>query len=228
MNFAPHSPLARDLGAVEYIDAIARLGWPDHDVCGDVHGIGHDQFASLHAAFGETFKGGHLVGHPVPRLAGSLYFSREIGRVWKHAEYLAMWGMEPTDARAQTALAVLGEDGDHIPAHYMINVNSITSICGPDGPLAEPIFKLEALMTQDAEWERMIDHFSGGAVAYGDTWRELQGVIMGSAHQPFASGDPQTAWDGLPDYAQRMMAAALTPQSRAAFEALGYDLSFIR
>lgn len=228
MHLAPYSPLGRELSPVEYLDALARVGWGQHSACGDVHGVGWDQFAGLHGAFGPAFRRAHLVGHPVNRLAGSLYFSQELGRVWKHQDFLDLWGMSRDDPRAVQARDILGEDGDHIPAHYMINVNSIAAIAGPGGALADPLYRLEALMQSDDAWDGLVRHLSGDSVRdYGDRWRQYEGVVMGTAHQPFAHS-PRQVWDDLPEYARRIVAAALTEPSRQAFEALGYDLSFVR
>jgi hypothetical protein len=40
-------------------------------------------------------------------------------------------------------LPILGENGDHVPAHYMMHVNGIISIVD-----SAPLFRLEELMTQ--------------------------------------------------------------------------------
>jgi hypothetical protein len=223
---ASYSPLGRELDAVEYLDGIGRFGWSEASVCGDVHGIGSHEFRRLREAFGDVFRGAHLVAHPVQRLAGSFAFSHDVGRKWNHADFLRLWNMDREDPRAVTARRVLGEDGDHIPAHYMVNANTIGLLCSPEHE-DYPLFTLEGLMAGDEEWDRLISHISAGAIPdFGGLWRPLQGQYVGIAHKPFESS-PRAAWDALPGYAQDMVAAAMTDESRQAFEKLGYDLSFV-
>jgi hypothetical protein len=227
MAYAAHSPMGLNWTPVEYLDALARLGWQDYVACGDVHALGPD-FTDLEKAFGDRFRGGHLMGHPVPRLAGSFAFSRELGRDWKHQDFLRLWNMAPDDPRAVAALEVLGPEGDHVPAHYMVNVNNVVLIADGAGPLREPVFRLEDLMASDRGWTEMIAHLSAGVIEdYGSRWRPMQDVFVGVAHQPFAAG-PRAVWDGLPDYVRKMFVVALTDAAREAYTALGYDLSFVR
>src|SRR5579863_1817547 len=94
MSGSSYSPLGRELDPLEYLDAMARLGWADYQACGDVHGISPHRFAEARAAYGDAFRGAHLIAHPVPRLAGSFAFSKAVGRDWKHRDFLALWGIE--------------------------------------------------------------------------------------------------------------------------------------
>lgn len=222
-----YSPLNRPMDAIDYLEAIGRLGWPEAPVCGDVHGVGIHEFPRLRQAFGETFRGAHLIAHPIQRIAGSFHFSHVAGRDWKHADFLRNWGLDRDDPRAVAARGVLGEDGDHIAAHYMMNVNTIGLVSRPEDLEQYPLFSLEGLMAGDAEWDRLINHFSAGQIpTFEGLWRPLQGQYFGIAHQPFTMS-PQEAWEGLPVYARETIAAAMTDESRQAFERLGYDLSFV-
>jgi hypothetical protein len=223
MNFAPHSPIQRELTAVEYLDCIARLGWNDYQSCGDVHGVGPDHFPAVRVAFGEEFRGSHLIAHPVPRLAGSLAFSKVVGRDWRHRDFLKNWGMERDHPIARNALSILGEEGDHVPAHYMMNVNSILLV----RDTGDPLFKLEELMTSDEAWAGMIDHLSRGQIGdYAKRWRAKKGVYLGVAHEPFMQ-PPEAVWRNFPTYVREVFAAMLSEESRHAFEDLGYDLSYV-
>jgi len=96
------------------------------------------------------------VAHPIQRIAGSFHFSHLAGRDWKHADFIRNWALDWDDPRAVTARQVLGEDGDHIAAHYMMNVNTITLISDPKDMEEYPLFSLEALMAGDEEWDRLI------------------------------------------------------------------------
>jgi hypothetical protein len=223
MNFAPHSRIQRELTAVEYLDCIARLGWNDYQSCGDVHGVGPDHFPAVRVAFGEEFRGSHLIAHPVPRLAGSLAFSKVVGRDWRHRDFLKNWGMERDHPIARNALSILGEEGDHVPAHYMMNVNSILLV----RDTGDPLFKLEELMTSDEAWAGMIDHLSRGQIGdYAKRWRAKKGVYLGVAHEPFMQ-PPEAVWRNFPTYVREVFAAMLSEESRHAFEDLGYDLSYV-
>jgi hypothetical protein len=228
LTHGAYSPLGREIGATDYLDAVGRIGWADKPVCGDVHGVSPHEFPNLHATFGDTFRGCHLVGHPIPRLAGSLAFSKAAGRDWRYRDFLRTWNMDPGDSRATSALVILGEEGDYIPAHYMINVNSVVDVCGVDGPKADPLFSLESLMADDGAWVALLAHLSAGTIAEsGGHWEAFRGQLMGIAHQPFGS-TPRAVWDGLDEYVRLTVAAHLTDEARAVYEALGYDLSFVR
>ncbi len=222
-----YSPLGCALDAIDYLEGIGRFGWPQAPVCGDVHGIGIHEFPRLRQAFGDTFRGAHLVAHPIQRIAGSFHFSHAAGRDWKHADFLRNWALDWDDPRAVTAREVLGEDGDHIAPHYMMNVNTIVLMADPKDNQEYPLFSLEALMAGDEEWDRLINHFSAGEIpTFEGLWRPLKGQYVGIAHQPFTMS-PKEAWEGLPIYARDSIAAAMTDESRQAFEGLGYDLSFV-
>jgi hypothetical protein len=60
-------------------------------------------------------------------------------------------------------LPILGENGDHVPAHYMMHVNGIISIVD-----SAPLFRLEELMTQNDE-SRMgvMSDYTAGARSAG-------------------------------------------------------------
>jgi hypothetical protein len=224
---ASYSPLGRGLDAIDYLEGIGRFGWPEAPVCGDVHGVGLHEFPRLREAFGDIFRGAHLVAHPIQRIAGSFIFSHDVGRKWNHADFLRNWALDWNDPRAVAARQVLGEGGDHIPAHYMMNVNTIALMSDAKDVEEYPLITLEGLMAGDEEWDRLINHFSAGQIPdFQGLWRPLQGQYVGVAHQPFAVS-PRAAWEALPDYAREMIAAAMTDESRQAFERLGYDLSFV-
>jgi hypothetical protein len=225
---AVYSPLGRELSASDYLDAMARLNWPDCATVGDVHGVNPGDLASLHRAFGSVFRGGHLTGHPVQRLAGSLYFSRAVGRDWRFKDYLAMWTMTPDHPRARAAFPILGEDGDYIPAAYMQHVNGVTSSCSPTGPLADPLFKIDELLHSDGAWAALIEHLSGGALRdSGGYWKAMEGQVLNVAHEPLTA-TPREVWDAFDPYVRDVVAGLLTEDARAVYESLGYDLSFVR
>lgn len=228
LNYGAYSPLGRALTPAEYVDSLARIGWQDAPVVGDLCGVSWTDFDALTETFGEMFRGGILVGHPVQRLAGSFNFSHEVNRTWSHADFLSMWGMTPDDPRAVAAYSALGDEGDHIPASYMAHVITINQVWGPGGALNAPVYRLEDLLTSDEAWTGMVNHLSGGEIPdYGPMWRQLEGVCPNSAHAPFQSS-PREVWDAFPEYVRRTMAAMMTEEARETFEILGYDVSFVR
>jgi hypothetical protein len=56
-------------------------------------------------------------------------------------------------------LPILGENGDHVPAHYMMHVNGIISIVD-----SARLFRLEELMTQNDEWAALSSIFRPAAL----------------------------------------------------------------
>jgi hypothetical protein len=234
-----------NLGATQYVSAIADLS--SNELCGDVNGISPHEFAELEASFGPAFRGAHLIGPPIVRYAGSLAYSRDAGRHWNHETFLDLWNIDREDPLSLTLLELLGEDGDHVPAHYMMHVNGIVHVLG-----TAPLFRIERLMAEDEEWSRLVSHISGGTIMdYGSSWRPLQGQLIGVAHEPFRMFLPPPArrfswprrapagnnlgvdaslavWDTLPGTTRLVVAEMLSPQARTAYESLGYDPSFIR
>jgi len=67
-------------------------------------------------------------------------------------------------------LPILGENGDHVPAHYMMHVNGIISIVD-----SAPLFRLEELMTQNDEWAAAVEYLSAGITDFDYTGRRLKG-----------------------------------------------------
>lgn len=159
-----------ELTAPQYLEAIGRLS-EGYDVCGDVHGVSPHEFGELSTVFGEAFRGAHAVGPPVLRLAGSLAYSRSVSRRFSHQAFLDLWGLTRDHPLSRALLTLLGEEGDHVPAHYMMHVNGLPLLVG-----TAPTFRIDRLMTEDTEWATLTAHLSGGAVTdFGDAWRRLEG-----------------------------------------------------
>ncbi|TMJ68900.1 MAG: hypothetical protein E6G80_14970 [Alphaproteobacteria bacterium] len=70
-------------------------------------------------------------------------------------------------------MPILGENGDHVPAHYMMHVNGIISIVD-----SAPLFRLEELMTQNDEWAAAVEYLSAGITDFDYTERRLKGASL--------------------------------------------------
>jgi hypothetical protein len=181
------------------------------------------EFLELQEAIGAEFRGAHLVAHPIPRFAGSLAISKQMGRHFNHDDFLKLWTLDRSGRVSEMLLQILGENGDHVPAHYMMHVNGISSIVG-----SAPVFRLEELMAKNDEWAAAVDYFSAGSITDFDaTWRRLEGVLVGVAHQPFGMGGPLVVWQSLSEVTRRVVSGMLNDTARRVYERLGYDLSFI-
>jgi hypothetical protein len=233
------------LSATEYLKTLANISSPE-PVCGDVNGISPHEFAELGVSFGEAFRGAHLTGPPILRFAGSLAYSRDVGRHWDHQTFLDLWSIERGTPLSTTLLEILGEDGDHVPAHYMMHVNGIAHLVG-----TAPLFRIDRLMVDDEEWLHLVKCISSGTIVdYGSTWQRLRGEIIGSAHEPFRPLAPKakrrsswfggkfeaatseidassSVWRGFPDQVRRVVAGMLNAEAREQYAALGYDLAFV-
>ncbi len=199
----------RNIGATEYLHRVIDLS-SYYDVCGDIHGVSPHEFSELNEAFGDRFRGAHLIAHPIVRFAGSLAISKEMGRHFTRQDFLTMWGLDRAHPISVALLPILGENDDHVPAHYMMHVNGIVRIVR-----SQPMFKLEALMGADEEWRAMVDYLSGNTITnFGNTWRQLRGVFIGIAHQPFAVGGPRTVWNSLPPEVKKVVSTILADQAR--------------
>jgi hypothetical protein len=220
----------RNLNAAEYLHQIAVLARQNgvehvehYAVCGDLNGIGPHEFAELKRSFGCNFNGAHLMAHPIPRLAGSLAFSKEVSRHFTHDHFLNLWSLDRDNGISKKLLQILGESGDHIPAHYMMHVNGVIHVVG-----SAPLFRLEELASCDEEWDAMTRYLSGELISdYGPTWRRLEGMFIGVAHQPFSLHDPVAVWRSFSQEIRQVVGTMLTDGAREAYEDLGYDLSFV-
>jgi hypothetical protein len=235
--------------ATQYLQLIGTLS-SHYEVCGSVFGISPHEFSELEGNL-PLFKGAHLIGPPILRYAGSLAYSRNVGRHWNHQHFLDLWGLKRGERLSEMLLEILGEDGDHVPAHYMVHViNNVTV------PHAAPFFRLERLMTEDEEWETFVGYISGGTITdFGHSWHQLRGKLISIAqeHEPFRAiareavdrssrrgfnrrrsrGDAAgfnasfEVWNLMPSTTQEVISAMLTPEARQAYANLGYDLSFV-
>jgi hypothetical protein len=213
----------KSVTATEYLRHVADLSSEYYSVCGDVHGVSPHEFSELKETIGDHFRGAHLVAHPIPRFAGSLAISKQMGRYFSHDDFLKLWDLDRSRPLSKILLPILGENGDHVPAHYMMHVNGIISIVG-----SAPLFRLEELMAKNDEWASAIDYLSAGSITdYDGTWRRLKGVFIGVAHQPFGMGGPLIVWQSLSGLTRHVVSAMLNDRTRRTYECLGYDLSFI-
>jgi hypothetical protein len=220
---------AAALDAVPYLLQLERVsldgsaGEPLYEAIGDVNGVSPHEFLAISAALPDRFSGANLIGHPIARLAGSLAYSKAVDRHFTHSKFLSLWGMAADNELARSLYAILGENGDHVPAHYMMHVNAIQYLLD-----SAPCFHIERLMNGDDEWARLTRYLSGNAIAdFGATWRSLEGQTVGVAHNAFAVG-PLAAWASFADPVKRTIATMLSPSVRAAYERLGFDLSFVK
>jgi hypothetical protein len=212
-----------DVTATEYLRHLADLSSEYYSVCGDIYGVHPHEFLELKETIGDDFLGAHLMAHPIPRFAGSLAVSKQIGRHFSHDDFLKLWHLDRSSPLSEILLRLLDENGDHVPAHYMMHVNGIVTIVH-----SAPLFRLEELMVKDDEWAAAVDYLSGGSITdFNGTWRRLEGVLIGVAHEPFGLNGPLIVWQSLPELTRRVVSAMLNDRARRTYEGLGYDLSFV-
>jgi hypothetical protein len=70
----------------------------------------------LRDTFGEHCALALLVGHPIQRYAGSIAFSKEIGRHWTRDHLRELWAPEPFDSLFGSITDILRPDDDHVRA----------------------------------------------------------------------------------------------------------------
>lgn len=206
------------LDDLRYYEVIERQA-SAYDLAGDVHGVELEGLPRLERRYGERFRAAVLVRHPVPRILSHLGSVAEKGRPYYDLNYRRLRRGLSSELRT-----LLNDEERLFFVHVMGLVNRV--VVERD---AAPVFTLEDLSQDRSSVARLLDHLSAGSLDPGN-------LLDGEAwHRPVNSRfseappdrDPRAAFDALPDWGRIAFAALLEPAARDAYEALGYDLSFI-
>lgn len=203
---------------VRYFDVIARQGRA-YALAGDVHGVELESLARLKARHGDRFRAAVLVRHPLPRILSHLRSVSEKGRRYYGLNYRALRrGLSPG------LREVLHDEERLFFVHVMGLVNRV--VAEQD---AAPVFTLEDLSREPSGLARLLAHLSDGSVSAGplldsEVWHR---PVNSRFPEATAGRDPRAAFDALPDWGRAAFSALLDPAARAAYDALGYDLSFV-